>query len=322
MRLNNIASASALGLTLVSTVAAVETHGGIDFEVFWEEGSEAETKPIKTYYETTASVQAATRLHERIEAQGLETDCVAAHPGTDPASLYALKDCLVAQDSEVFWSLLAEDISAADAFWEQVIAESTRPRSEWVAAKAYVRGYFDGALTATGMATWMSSEGADTGYLHGNAEHYYKLTENLSALQQRSHIFEGWGGVESPTLGTYLTNFTVPDFQPRVFGVDEEAYPAAWAINPLFGVLQRAGEKTLSSGSVWGVLHIGVRDVTALESGNGKAGIEVYGAVWYPPWDQSSPENQEEFVNHFLRDEAYQVVSEVVNFSLQALEAQ
>lgn len=311
MLFKSLISASAF----LSAVSALETHGGIDFDARFSADGEAITEQIKTFYENTASEQAATRLYKRIAEQEYATQCLGDSPGTDPASFYAIKDCIVAENPNAFFELLAEDIAEADAFWEKVVSESTKPRSEFVAARTWVRAYYDGALTATEFAAWMASPQADSGYLPGNAEHYFKSTENLSATTQRSHIFEGWGGVLS-SFGSKLCNFTVPDFAPREFGTDE--YPAEWAIDG-FGLLQRLGPKTLNSGTIWGVLHIGVRDFTAEEGTTGKSGIEVFGAVYYPPWDLSTEENRAEYAL-FLKDEDYQIVSEVVNFSLQALE--
>lgn len=312
MLFHSILSAS----TFLAAVSAIETHGGIDFETRFSADGEPMTEQIKTFYETTATKQASARLVKRIVDKEYPTECLTKCPGSDPTAFYELKECIAAEDPNAFFHLLSEDIEEADAFWEKVVAESTKPREEWIGARTYVRAYFDGALTATEFAAWMASPQADSGYLPGNAEHYFKYTENLSLTTQRSHIFEGWGGVLS-SFGSKLTNFTVPDFAPRVFGSAE--YPLQWAIGPEYGLLQRAGPKTLTSGTIWGILHIGVRDFTALEGTAGKSGIEVYGAIWYPPWDLSSEENREEYAV-FLKDEDYQIVSEVINFSLQALE--
>ena len=317
MRFSSLAQLGALAVS----VNAIETHGGIDFEVFWDKDAPAEEKPIRDFYQEESVKIGAKRLHERIESSGIGASCLddAANQGDDLESFYNLKDCLAAQDENIFFDLFSEDIDEADAFWKQVIAESTKPRKDWIAARAYVKCYFDGALTAEEFAGWSSSPPADEAYLRGNVEHYYKLTEETGLLTQASHIFEGWGGVLSDKFGTKLINFTVPEYKPRVFGLDPN-YPIEWAISPLFGLLQRAGPKVLRSGETWGVLHIGARNFQALEGSTGKSGIEIYGAVWYPPWDQSSEENQKEFKENFLMDEDYQVVAEIVNFSLQALE--
>lgn len=307
---------------LLALASAIETHGGYDFEVFWDPNGPAETKPIKTFYQTESAKIASERLHARLKEQDYETECTkdAANMGNDLESLYRLKECIATENENAFFTILAEDIEKADAFWEKVIAESTAPRRKWVASRASVRCYFDGALTASQFAGWTSSPDADGAlYLRANAEHYYKKTTEPAPLTQASHILEGWGGVLSPETGTFVTNFTVPEFRPRVFGV-EPGYPLEWAINPLFGVQQRAGAKTLRSGTEWGILHTGVRDLLPLEGSTGKKGIEVYGAVWYPPWDESSEANQKEFKDKFLLDEDYQIVAEVINFSLRALE--
>lgn len=86
--------------------------------------------------------------------------------------------------------------------------------------------------------------------------------------------------------------------------------------------LQRVGEKILASESqeTFGVLHIAVRDFLTNEGSTGKAGIEIYSAVWYPPWDQADDADKTEFVNNYLADEGHHMVVEVINLTLQAHE--
>ena len=61
------------------------------------------------------------------------------------ASWYAAKECLAAENPDVFFELLAEDIADADAFWESVVAESTKPRSEYISVRTWVRSVAKGA---------------------------------------------------------------------------------------------------------------------------------------------------------------------------------
>ncbi len=63
-----------------------------------------------------------------------------------------------------------------------------------------------------------------------------------------------------------------------------------------------------------------MRDFAASEGSTGESGIEIYSAVWYPPWDQASEADQAEFVNNYLADEAHHMVVEVINLTLQAQE--
>ncbi|KAH8891995.1 hypothetical protein GQ53DRAFT_746443 [Thozetella sp. PMI_491] len=296
-------------------VAALETHGGVDFEVRFNWGAAAEDTPIKDAYETEAARQASQRLREAIAVTGIASACpTSVADGGTSASLYALKDCITAVNPAAFFDLLAEDIEEANVFWDKVVTESTQDRTKWVAARTYVRGYFEGSLSALGFASWTLSDKADAANSHANPEHYWKNTV-LSALgSQSSEIFEGWGGVRS-SFGMKRTNFTVPAYSQASFGSAE--YPTEWAIDSSFlAPFQRIGPKELAygDGQTYGVLHIAVRDVVD----NGRAGVEVYAAVWYPPWDQADAADQAEFINNYLRDESEHMVVEIVNLSLQA----
>lgn len=72
-------------------------------------------------------------------------------------------------------------------------------------------------------------------------------------------------------------------------------------------------------GKVFGVFHFAVRDFASSEGSTGKSGLEVYSAVWYPPWNKASKDKQTEFMNNSLADEAHYMVVEV-NLTLQAHE--
>jgi hypothetical protein len=184
----------------------------------------------------------------------------------------------------------------------------------------YTKCYFGGDLTAVNFAAWTLSPNADAANLHANPEHYFKETKVEITGAQSSSIFEGWGGVLS-TFGTQRTNFTVPTFAPPIYGSPET--PKAWDIGPSFALpLQRVGDKILASEDLltFGVLHIAVRDFPASEGSTGKGGIEIYSAVWYPPWDKAGAADHAEFVNNYLADEAHHMVVEIINLTLQALE--
>ena len=304
-------------LALAPAVTAIETHNGIDYELRSKPDAEPWEGPILEPFEKAASKQAAERLHKRIEEKKFETDCVDKHPGTEPADLFDLKDCLTADDPEVFLHLLEDDLQEADAFWEKVVEESSKPRPEWHSTSVYVKAYFGGDLKAVEFATWMGTPKlSDPAYLRGNAEHYFKKTQNDSPTSQRAHFVDGWGGVHSEKWGTKLVNFTVPAL--AVPDIGSEDFPEEWAIDEAFRRTERAGFKTLSSGTKWGVLHIAARDFEASEGTTGESGVELYAGLHYPPWDLGSEEDQDEFNNRFLKDEEHHILTELVHWSQQA----
>ncbi|TGJ87844.1 hypothetical protein E0Z10_g915 [Xylaria hypoxylon] len=314
MHLKTVALASAI----IAVTSGIETHGGYQYETRFSPDATPETHNVKDPYETAAAKEAHARLREQIEATGLTRQCLTESTGTEPADLYALKDCIAADDKHNFFTLLAEDIEESNAFWAQLVQESTTDRTQWVPARAYTKCYFNGNLTATQFAAWTLSHNADLANLNANPEHYYKETVLDATGAQRSEIFEGWGGVLS-SFGTKRTNFTVPEFATPEYGTVDT--PEAWNIGPSFPLpLQRVGVKILTSGDhqTFGALHIAVRDFVDGEGSTGGSGIEIYSAVWYPPWDQASETDQAEFVNNYLADESHHMVVEVINLTLQA----
>ncbi|KAJ8123622.1 hypothetical protein ONZ43_g470 [Nemania bipapillata] len=305
-------------LAFIATTGAIETHGGYSYEARFSPDASPETKDIKDPYEIAAAKQAYAHLRDRIQTTSIASQCLTKSEGTEPADLYALKDCIVADNKDNFFTLLSEDIQDSNAFWDEVVKQSTTDRSQWVPARVYTKGYFNGNLTATQFAAWTLSPNADAANLHANPEHYYKETALDATGAQVSEIFEGWGGVLS-TFGTKRTNFTVPAFATPVYGSTDT--PEAWDIGASFPLpLQRVGSKVLTSGSrnTFGALHIAVRDFPASEGSTGMSGIEVYSAVWYPPWDQGSDADHTEFLSNYLPDEAHHMVVEVINLTLQA----
>ncbi|KAI8629697.1 hypothetical protein F5Y19DRAFT_431549 [Xylariaceae sp. FL1651] len=314
MQLKTIALAPAF----IAATGAIETHGGYEYEARFAVNAASETADIKDPYEATAAKQASLRLQQQISATGIASKCLAYNTGTSPADLYALKDCVAADNEDNFFTLLAEDIEESNAFWDQVVRESTSDRTQWVPARAYLKAYFNGNLTATEFAAWTLSDNADLANNHANPEHYFKKTVLSATGSQQSQIFEGWGGVLS-SFGTKRTNFTVPDFTTPVYGSADT--PGSWDIGPSFPILlQRVGPKVLTygDGKTFGVLHIAVRDFNATEGSTDKSGLEIYSAVWYPPWDKTSAANRTEFLNNYLADEAHHMVVEVINLTLQA----
>jgi hypothetical protein len=123
---------------LIARVGAIETHGGYTFESRFSSNATPETSNIKNPYETTAAEQVATHLREQIQATGIASHCLEElkGTGTSPADLYALKDCIVADNEDNFFILLAKDIEESNAFWDQVLSESTSDRTQWVPARA------------------------------------------------------------------------------------------------------------------------------------------------------------------------------------------
>lgn len=132
MQLKTVALASAI----VAVTSAIEIHGGYQYETRFTPNASPETNDIKDPYETAAAEQANTRLQEKIKATGIANQCLTASEGAQPAALYALKDCIVADDKDNFFNLLAEDIKESNAFWGQVVQESTTDRTQWVPARA------------------------------------------------------------------------------------------------------------------------------------------------------------------------------------------
>ncbi|KAI0392364.1 hypothetical protein F5Y17DRAFT_363443 [Xylariaceae sp. FL0594] len=318
---------------LALTAHALETHGGYDFETRFTPGGAPETGGIKDSYESVAAAQAASHLREQMRVKAVALGClteeddasddtqtpITATTTTSPADLYALKECIAKDKEDNFYTLLADDIKASDAFWGKVVDESTKDRGKWVAARSYNKAYFDGSLTALQFAAWTLSPAADRANMGANPEHYHKSASvvNPATGEQSSSILEGWGGVLSPSLGTKRSNFTVPSFTTP----NADNTPAEWAIGAEFPLaFQRVGEKVLSSnGKTFGVLQIAVRDFDAAEGK--KKGIEVYSAVWYPPWDGAQDEDvRKEFLGNHLADEAHHMVVEVINLTLKARE--
>ncbi|KAI1271042.1 hypothetical protein F5Y07DRAFT_384323 [Xylaria sp. FL0933] len=308
----------ALSSAIVAAIGAIETHGGYQYEARFSADAAPETNNVKDPYETAAAQQAYARLQEQIEATGVTRQCLTEPTGTEPDDLYTLKDCIAADNPSNFFTLFADDIKESNSFWVQVVQESTTNRTQWVPARAYTKCYFNGSLTATQFAAWTLSENADAANLNANPEHYYKKTVLSATGAQQSQIFEGWGGVLSK-FGTKRTNFTVPVFATPVYGTINT--PEEWDIGPSFPlVFQRVGSKILTygGGQTFGALHIAVRDFVASEGSTGDSGIEIYSAVWYPPWDQASEADRAEFVSNYLADEAHHMVVEVINLTLQA----
>ncbi|KAI1341933.1 hypothetical protein F5Y15DRAFT_351946 [Xylariaceae sp. FL0016] len=303
--------------TLLASAASYETHDGYDFEVRFDADAGPQDSPIKDMYEGAAASIALQNLYAHINETELGQDCVATSVGEDDiGTLNALKDCINGEDPALFFKLFVMDIIDANIFWDNVTAQSDHDRTTWVPARTYVKCYFNGSLDATQFAVWTQSDAADDANLHANPEHYYKKTESTSLTSQRSEILEGWGGVSS-SFGMKRTNFTVPEYTIPTFGTAD--YPASWALDAKFALpLQRIGPKVLTSGTqvTFGVLHIAVRDF-ADEGGPG-SGIEIYSAVWYPAWDGAPAGNETEFKEFFLMDEAYHMVVEIINLTLQA----
>jgi hypothetical protein len=321
MLFQTIASISAF----LAVVAGIETHGTppVDFEVRLNGSDQALITGIKDTYEKAAARIALDRIVHQVEAKGIANKCLnythAVGVDVDARNAtYQIKDCIIkeTEDERIFFNLLAEDVTESDVFWKQVVQESDLNMTSWIAARASVKAYYNGSLTALNFAGWTLSPYADLANLHANPEHYYKSTPS-NATDTSSEILEGWGGVLS-TFGMKRTHFEVPSYKQPLF--DGSDYPAAWGLNSTFpAALQRAGLKQLSSdGTTFGVLHIAVRDLLPEETYEGNTGIEVYSAVWYPAWGASSEENREEFEDKYVQDEAEHMVVEIINLTLQA----
>ncbi|PSR81546.1 hypothetical protein BD289DRAFT_35685 [Coniella lustricola] len=257
-----------VGTAALAGVAAQEVHNGITFEVQWTNTSDVLTTAVKDAYEDAAAEQATARLQAAIAATGIDSDCVAAN--NTPSGLYAFKDCIAGENPDNFYGLLADDLTEANTFWASVIANSTTDRTQWVAARTYVTGYFGAALSASEFAIWTASPFSDAEDLHSNPEHYF-YNSTVTGTTQNAIIFEGWGGVLSD-FGVKRTNFSVPGYSTPDFGSAD--YPEEWSISDDFPLAyQGIGPKILSDGTTFGVLHIAVRDVAATNST--PAGVQI-----------------------------------------------
>jgi len=232
------------------------------------------------------------------EISGLKTanELLKTRMGLDPATsddLAQLREenrrLKAEYDADGFLELLAPDIKSADAFWQDVIQDST-PDS-WIPADARGTAFLPN-LTALAFAAWSQSPLADEANNDANGEHYFKRTVTTGPGALASEILEGWGGV--------TTLFTIPDY----------ATPPNRVQFPFLRLLpefpfQAAGSKDLQDGSLFGVLHISVRDVVGEA---GEHGIEIYSTVWYG--DAADDD--------FLEAERQHMVTEIVNLSIQA----
>lgn len=213
--------------------------------------------------------------------------------GDDLAELRTENRRLKAEfDAGGFKKLLAPDIASADAFWQDVIRNST-PGS-WIPADARGTAFLPN-LTALAFAAWSESPLADEINNDVNGEHYFKRTVTTGPGRLASEILEGWGGV--------TTLFTIPDY----------ATPPNRVQFPFLRLLpefpfQAAGSKVLEDESgdpLFGVLHISVRDVVGEA---GEHGIEIYSTVWYGDGAEDS----------FLEAERQHMVTEIIKLSIKA----
>lgn len=188
--------------------------------------------------------------------------------------------------------LLQPEIKEAENFWHDVIDKST---GEWVPTDGRVIGFFPD-LTAAAFAAWSQSPFADRSNNAANPEHYVKRTEEISPGVLQSEILEGWGGV--------TTHFSILNYGPP----NATRHPMLREL-PEFP-FQASGDKALKDGddTVFGVLHISVRDVKGADYDQEMDGIEIFATVWYG--DGVDDEH--------LEDERQHIVIEIINQSIQA----
>lgn len=297
---------------------AAEVHEGITFDIRFGLDAPLETQPVKTPYKVAAAKQTTKRLIDALKQHQLALNCLEGVHNDSPEVLYQLKHCIIDKiggSERIFLDLLENDIKEANHFWDKIINESTDDRSRWVGGKFAVRAYFNGALTATQFGIWSATPEADAVNNWFNPEHYYKATViNSTTLSGFSAILEGWGGVESSRFGMQRTNFTVPVYAAPERG--SAAQPASWSPGDNFPpALSRIGDKVLVGGSKWsfGVLNINMRDFKEGEEGNdsGKDGIEIYAAIWYPPWDKAADETgRKEFPTRIQSAKRFYVITQ------------
>jgi hypothetical protein len=185
---------------------------------------------------------------------------------------------------------LQPEIKKADEFWKDAIAKSS---GEWIDASG--RGIaFLPNLTAIRFAAWSQSPLADAANNQANPEHYLKRTQQLENGTLVSEILEGWGGV---TTHFRIPNYGTPDRKRHPFLRELPEFP-----------IQAAGDKVLLDGTLFGVLHISVRDVKGADYGQKYDGVEIYASVWYG----------DGVTDAHLEDERTHITNEIINLSLQA----
>ncbi|KAJ8130541.1 hypothetical protein O1611_g3091 [Lasiodiplodia mahajangana] len=132
MQLKTIILASAT----IAIAGAIETHGGYQYETRFSPDAAPEAKDLKDPYEIAAAKQAFANLQKEMAATNIASQCLTESGSTQPADIYALKDCIASDDKDNFFMILAEDIQQSNAFWDQVVQESTNDRTQWVPARA------------------------------------------------------------------------------------------------------------------------------------------------------------------------------------------
>jgi hypothetical protein len=207
-----------------------------------------------------------------------------------PAAWEALNQLKNNLGPEGLIKTLEPEIKKADAFWKDTIAKST---GKWVSADG--RGIaFLPDLTAVRFAAWSASPLADKANQNANPEHYVKRTEQGPNGTLVSDILEGWGGV---TTHFKIPNYGTPDRKTHPFLRELPEFP-----------IQAAGDKVLLDGTLFGVLHISVRDVKGSDYGQKYNGVEIYASVWY----------RDGVKDVHLEDERTHITNEIINLSLQA----
>ncbi|TLD32789.1 hypothetical protein PspLS_01022 [Pyricularia sp. CBS 133598] len=247
----------------------------------------------------TASGLASAQVDQVVDGHTFVTSgpAIAAHWheywfNTSATALHTLKTLLGPQALK---DLLKPEIEKGDVFWRDIVARSSG--KEWKAASGRTLAFLPN-VTAQAFAMWFASPLADLANNDANAEHYYKQTVADPATGGlSSEIIEGWGGV--------VTHFTIPNFKP----VNQHNYDMLDEL-PNFPI-QFAGDKVLLDGTIFGILHIAVRDITGAdfpEHADKGSGIEIYAAVWYG--DASEEEHLEQERQHMIIEE--------INLSRQA----
>lgn len=277
MQLKTIIPAALLASSATAQQVVTETIDGYVFE----HSGPRDAAPQATY-----------------EIRGLKTanELLKTRMGLDPSTSDDLTELreenrrLKAEfDADGLLHLLAPDITSADAFWQDVIEDST-PDS-WIPADARGAAFLPN-LTALAFAAWSQSPLADKANNDVNGEHYFKRTVTKGHGVLASEILEGWGGV--------TTLFNIPDY----------ATPPNRLQFPFLRLLpgfpfQAAGSKVLEDDSLFGVLHISSRDIVGEA---GEHGIEIYSTVWYGDAAEDD----------FLEAERQHMVTEIVKLSIQA----
>ncbi|KAK6855590.1 hypothetical protein PG995_007741 [Apiospora arundinis] len=280
--------ASTLFLTVVSGLAATVAANYTEYVsnyTFTHWGPTLDAS--KFDYELSMAKEAMNLFKARLGADGYNLTV----PETTADLPHALAQLKTTKDNlgpDGLVSLFKQDISDADKYWHDAIANSDG--TTWKPTDGHCICYIP-SLSAASFGLWSTSPAADAVNNDANPEHYIKKTTTGANGLPKSNILEGWGGV---TTHFDIMNFTAPDHTKYPFLRQLPDYP-----------IQAAGPKVLKDGTTFGVLHLAVKDVNDAKYGKG---FEVFSTIWY----------QSGVTEEHIEAEREHMINEIVNLSIYA----